>query len=84
MMKLHEIASALGCRLEGDGALEITGLVGLEQAGPSHLTFLATPKYAPKVRNTKAGAILGAETIPGLTYLVSENPCLDFARSRIS
>jgi UDP-3-O-[3-hydroxymyristoyl] glucosamine N-acyltransferase len=81
MMKLREIAIALGCRIEGDGDLEITGLAGLEHAGPSHLTFLANPKYAPKVRNTKAGAILVSEAIPGLTCLVSENPYLDFARA---
>ena len=81
MMKLREIASALGCRLEGDGELEITGLAGLEQAGPRHLTFLANPKYAPKVRHTKAGAVLVAEAIPGLSCLVSENPYLDFARA---
>jgi UDP-3-O-[3-hydroxymyristoyl] glucosamine N-acyltransferase len=81
MMKLREIATALGCRIEGDGGLEITGLAGLEHAGPSHLTFLANPKYAPKVRNTKAGAILVSEAIPGLTCLVSENPYLDFARA---
>ncbi len=80
-MKLCEIAAALGCALHGDGELEITGVAGVEHAGPGELTFLANPKYAPKARNTKAGAILAAEAIPGLTCLVSENPYLDFARA---
>lgn len=80
-MKLRQIADTLGCRLQGDGEIEITGVAGMEHAGPHHLTFLANPKYAPKVRNTKAGAILVAEAIPGLTCLVSANPYLDFARA---
>jgi len=81
MMRLREIATALGCRLEGDGELEITGVAGLEHAGPHHLTFLANPKYAPKVRSTQAGAILVAQAVPGLNCLVSDNPYLDFARA---
>ena len=80
-MKLREIATALGCRLEGDGALEIRGVARIEEAGPGELTFLANPKYAPKARHTKAAAILVAEPIPGLTCLLSENPYLDFARA---
>ncbi len=52
-MKLREIVEALGCRLEGDGEIEITGVTGMEQAGPGHLTFLANPKYAPKVKRTQ-------------------------------
>jgi UDP-3-O-[3-hydroxymyristoyl] glucosamine N-acyltransferase len=47
-MKLHSIAEALGCRLEGDGGLEITGVAGMEHAGAGELTFLANPKYAPR------------------------------------
>ena len=51
-MKLHEIARALGCRLEGDGDIEITGVAGMEHAAPAELTFLANPKYAHKVKQT--------------------------------
>jgi UDP-3-O-[3-hydroxymyristoyl] glucosamine N-acyltransferase len=82
-MKLREIAEALGCQLEGDGELEITGLAPIEQAGPTELTFLANPKYAPKVKSTRAGAILVAEAVRGLPIasLVSSNPYLDFARA---
>jgi len=82
-MKLREIVEALGCRLEGDGELEITGVAGMEHAGPGHLTFLANPKYGPKVKHTRATAILVSEVLPGLpiAFLVSENPYLDFARA---
>ncbi|MDE3165880.1 MAG: UDP-3-O-(3-hydroxymyristoyl)glucosamine N-acyltransferase [Acidobacteriota bacterium] len=83
MKKLREIAGALGCRLEGDGELEIRGVAGMEQAGPDQLTFLANPKYAPKVKHTRAGAILVSEGVRGIEIpcLVSDNPYLDFARA---
>src|SRR3954452_19954320 len=82
-MKLRELADALDCRLLGDADLEITGVAGMEHAGPGQLTFLANPKYAPKVKHTKAGAILVSEAVHGLEIacLVSENPYLDFARA---
>src|SRR5579872_6687041 len=82
-MKLHAIAEALGCRLVGDGALEISGVRGMEHAGPGHLTFLANPKYAHKVKHTQASAILVSEPLAGLEIacLVSENPYLDHARA---
>lgn len=82
-MKLRAIVEALGCRLVGDGELEISGVLGMEHAGQGHLTFLANPKYAPKVKHTKASAILVSEPLAGLEIacLVSENPYLDFARA---
>ncbi len=82
-MRLKEIALRLDCGLAGDGDLEITGVAGMEQAGPTELTFLANPKYAHKVRNTRAAAILVTEPVRGVTAasLVSSNPYLDFARA---
>ena len=82
-MKLREIAGRLGCRMAGDADLEISGVAGMEHAGPGQLTFLANPKYAHKVKNTRASAILVGQEIPGLeiAFLISENPYLDFARA---
>lgn len=80
-MKLAQIAEALGGTLHGDGAIEITGVAGMEQASPGDLTFLANPKYAPKVKNTRAAAILATAPIEGLATVVSKNPYLDFARA---
>ncbi len=82
-MKLREIARYLGCELVGDGEIEITGVAGLEQAGPTELTFLANPKYGPKVRRTRAAAILVSEPVRDhpIASLVSANPYLDFARA---
>jgi len=80
---LSELAARLGCRLLGDGATPITGVAGMEHAGSGQLTFLANPKYAHKVKDTRAGAMLVAEPIPALPIpqLISVNPYLDFARA---
>jgi UDP-3-O-[3-hydroxymyristoyl] glucosamine N-acyltransferase len=82
-MKLRLIAERLGCELHGDGEIEISGVRGMEAAEPEHLTFLANPKYAHKVKNTRAAAILAGEPIKGIPIasLVSANPYLDFARA---
>jgi UDP-3-O-[3-hydroxymyristoyl] glucosamine N-acyltransferase len=82
-MKLREIADSLGCRVEGDGELEITGIAGMEHAGPGHLTFLANPKYAHKVKHTRASAIIVSAPIPGLeiAFLIADDPYLGFARA---
>ncbi len=83
-MKLREIADALECRLEGDGELPIAGLAGMEHAAPGHLTFLANPKYAHKVKHTRASAILVSEPLKGIDIacLVTANPDLAFARAQ--
>jgi UDP-3-O-[3-hydroxymyristoyl] glucosamine N-acyltransferase len=80
-MKLAELAHRLGCRLEGDPEREITGLSGMERASETQLTFLANPKYAHKVKHTRAGAILAEAPIAGIDTLVSANPYHDFARA---
>src|SRR5690242_11279685 len=82
-MKLRDIAAALRGTLVGDPEIEIDGVAGMEHASRRHLTFLANPKYAHKVKNTRAGAILVTEAVAGdgIASLVSENPYLDFARA---
>ncbi|QOY87355.1 UDP-3-O-(3-hydroxymyristoyl)glucosamine N-acyltransferase [Paludibaculum fermentans] len=82
-MKLQELAEQLGCDLRGDGSVEISGVAGMEYASPSQITFLANPKYAHKVKNTQAAAIIAAASVPELPIpvVVSDNPYLDFARA---
>lgn len=81
--KASDLAARLGCALAGDPDREITGVAGVEQAGPGQLTFLSNMKYAPKARHTRAGAMLVEKPIEGmaLTFLISGNPYLDFARA---
>jgi UDP-3-O-[3-hydroxymyristoyl] glucosamine N-acyltransferase len=82
-MRLGELAQKLDCELAGNPDVEITGAAGMEHACPGQLTFLANLTYAPKVKFTKASAILVSEAIAGLPIasLVSANPYLDFARA---
>jgi len=82
-MNLRELAAALGCTIEGcpDAAVEITGVQGLEQAGPGHVTFLANPKYAAKLKTTLASAVIAGRRVEGIPTLVSGNPYHDFARA---
>jgi len=80
-MKLSDLASALGCRVEGDGSIEITGVIGMEAAGEGHLTFLANPKYGPKLKKTRASAVLATQAIAGIATVISANPYHDFARA---
>src|ERR1700710_1158805 len=83
-MKLSELAERLGATLtDGDGQVEITGVAGIEEAGPGQVTFVANPKYAALARTTRAAAVIVepsfAET-PTPTLRVA-NPYLAFARA---
>src|ERR1700730_2714873 len=82
-MLLRHLASQLGCELLGDGEIEIAGVAGMEHAVSGQLTFLANLTYAPKVKQTKASAILVSEPVRDapIASLVSSNPYLDFARA---
>jgi len=82
-MKLEALAAQLGCELVGDGTIEITGVAGMEHASPGEITFLANPRYAHKVKQTKAAAIIVSEPVrnAAIASIVSKNPYLDFARA---
>ena len=83
-MKLSAIASALHTRLEnGSPETEITGLNGIEQAGPGELTFVSNPKYAAAARSTRASAVIIAEDFPAISaaMLRAKNPYLSFAHA---
>ncbi len=88
-MNLAEIAQKLGCRLDGPPELEITGVAGMEAAGPGQITFLANRKYYAFLRTTRASAIFVQEGAviarePGaapLAALRTSNPYLAFAKA---
>jgi UDP-3-O-[3-hydroxymyristoyl] glucosamine N-acyltransferase len=82
-MTLSELAERMGCAVRGEGGVEIRGVAGMEHAGPDQLTFLANPKYAHKVKDTRAGAIIVNQSVGELPIpaLLSDNPYLDFARA---
>lgn len=81
-MLLSELAARLGLTLKGQDA-EFTGLNTLETAGDSEVSFLANPKYAHFLSQTKACAVIvNKEASAGLERaLISEDPYRDFARA---
>jgi len=80
-MKLSELARRLDCGIEGDGGVEISGVQGMEAATPGQITFLSTPKFAPKLKTTRASAVIAGQPAGGLPTVISTNPYLDFARA---
>ncbi len=79
---LQELAEYLGGTVKGDASLVVNGLAPLDSAGPDKITFLANPKYASKVADTGAGAVLmasGGESF-GRNVIEVQNPYLCFAK----
>ena len=79
---LKELAEYLGGVVRGDETCRVDGLAPLEAAGPAKITFLANPKYASKVAETTAGAVLmapGGESY-GRNVIEVANPYLAFAK----
>jgi UDP-3-O-[3-hydroxymyristoyl] glucosamine N-acyltransferase len=82
-MKLGELATRLGAELRGDADLEVTGVKGIEEAGPTEITFVANPRYAALARKTRAAAVLvepGFQEISQATLRLN-NPYHAFSRA---
>jgi UDP-3-O-[3-hydroxymyristoyl] glucosamine N-acyltransferase len=82
-MKLHEVATQIGCTLEGPADLDVLGVAGLEDATPHDLSFLANPKYRSKAKATRAAAVIVASDVQdlGKPLLRASDPYLAFARA---
>ena len=73
----------LGAELRGNAELEVTGVKGIEEAGPTEITFVANPKYAGLARKTQAAAVLVEpefQEIAAATLRI-QNPYLAFSRA---
>ncbi len=82
-MKLEELASLLGCDLEGDGQLEIQGVDSLDRAGPGKITFAVDRKRASEVEKSAASAVILPPGVNahGKPTLRTKHPQLAFARA---
>jgi UDP-3-O-[3-hydroxymyristoyl] glucosamine N-acyltransferase len=84
-MKLSELAALTAASIDGAAAdLEITGAAGLDDARPGDVTFLANPRYTPKVNTTQASAIYLSEDAPierEIPKLRAKDPYLAYARA---
>ncbi len=85
-MRLSDIAGHLGCRVEGDGSVDIRRLTSIDRAEPGDLTFVANPKYAARLGTTRASAVIVGEAerverAAPLPLLRAPNPYLAFAQA---
>jgi UDP-3-O-[3-hydroxymyristoyl] glucosamine N-acyltransferase len=84
-LKLRDIADRLGCRLEGDGDVDIVRVAAIHSAEPGDLTFVANSRYLPQVATTRASAVIlgaakGAQSAP-CAVLRADDPYSAFARA---
>jgi len=82
-MQSGELARVLEAELHGAPDVDITGVAGIEEAEPGHITFVANPKYAVLAKTTRASAILVTPDFPDVpaVTLRLKNPYLAFARA---
>jgi UDP-3-O-[3-hydroxymyristoyl] glucosamine N-acyltransferase len=82
-MKLGELANRLGAELRGDAEREVTGIKGIEEAGPTEVTFVANPRYGALARKTRAAAVLVEPEFPEIetATLRLKNPYHAFSRA---
>jgi len=80
---LQELSERLGCRLEGDGTLDVVRVARIEDAAPGDVTFLANPKYAAFLATTRASAAIVDHSIheAPCARLRTETPYLAFAEA---
>ncbi len=75
------MARAVGGRLRGDGFLRLSGVQGLERAGPGDLSWVADRRHARDAGKSLAGALLVAteEDSGGKPSVVVSSPALAIA-----
>jgi UDP-3-O-[3-hydroxymyristoyl] glucosamine N-acyltransferase len=82
-MKLGELATRLGAELHGAADVEVTGVTGIEEAGPTEITFVANRRYAGLAKTTRAAAVLVEPEFPEIAAatLRIKNPYHAFSRA---
>ncbi len=84
-MKLtaKDVAQAVGASVEGDAALELTGVAAPERAGSHDLIYMETAKQAERAGASQAGCVVAGEGIhlAGKTVLRSVQPKVAFAKA---
>ncbi len=82
-MKLGELAERIGCELEGDPQIEITRPAPIDQAGPGEITFVANARYASRLKDLNAAAVILAPgiAVTNAAVLRSRDPYSAFVRA---
>jgi UDP-3-O-[3-hydroxymyristoyl] glucosamine N-acyltransferase len=85
-MKLSELAAATQASIdEKYGDTEISGAAGLDEAVEGYVTFLANPRYTPRLKTTRATAVFVAESVDvgrnDLAVLRAKDPYLAYTKA---
>jgi UDP-3-O-[3-hydroxymyristoyl] glucosamine N-acyltransferase len=86
-LPLAHLAQAAGVAVpDGAGDRLFAGVATLEAAGPDELSFLESRRWLPRLRESRAGAVIlaaeNADAVPeGMLALISPSPVLAFARA---
>lgn len=81
-LSLAELAAHVGGEVKGDGAVLISGINTLKDAGAGDISFLANASYRSQLATTRAGAVIVNAAVAGeapCAALVVPNPYLAFA-----
>lgn len=77
------IAKAVDGEVEGDASLELEAVLGLAEAGPAHLSFLANRRYFRQLEASRAGCVLLDRNtqVAGRTVIRCRDPYVAFAKA---
>lgn len=79
---LSELAQLVGGEVVGDGGIKIIGVAPIEEARKGEITFIAHPRYLPKLSQTEASAVIVSPEVGEAEkpLLRVANPYLAFAK----
>ncbi len=82
-LTLREIAAQVGGEIQGDPEYRVSGVQSLPAAEPTHIAFLANPRYRVQLATSRAGAVIMTAADAGEyagNALVVADPYLTYAR----
>ncbi len=79
---LQEIADHISGRVVGSPEIVIESAATLDQSGPGQITFLSNPKYAPRVKETQAAAVIVSQQVETIAaQIIAEDPYYGFMQT---
>jgi len=79
-LTLAQIAGLVGGEAVGDPHFRVSGACGIQEAGPTEITFLRESKYLPLLQKSKAGAVIVGRdsSYRDKPVIVTDNPAQAF------
>ncbi len=66
-LTVAQLAERIGAELAGDGSAKIRAVKGIDDAESTDITFISDKKHLPKLGPSRAGAVIVAKPIEGLS-----------------